>query len=163
MTSHFQNYDYKYRNNKGKSVFVPSEKGRKIGLKLKKIVERRFKVDSFYDHLKQGGHISSIHRHRPNKYFAKIDLENYFYSFGRNRVINALRRIELNRAEYYSKWSCVKNPYGTPYYSLPYGFVQSPIIASLVLHYSSLGYFCVIWKKYKFLYFSTIYQSLVTT
>jgi Reverse transcriptase (RNA-dependent DNA polymerase) len=34
-----------------------------------------------------------------------------------------------------------KNPYGEPSYSLPYGFVQSPILATLVLSRSVLGTF----------------------
>ncbi|WP_245472511.1 reverse transcriptase domain-containing protein [Rhizobium jaguaris] len=38
----------------------------------------------------------------------------------------------------YAKWSTVKNPYGAGYV-LPYGFVQSPILATLVLAKSAIG------------------------
>ena len=53
-----------------------------------------------------------------------------------------LRRLILvgvHRAPHYGKWSCVKNPYTDPGYAVPYGFVQSPILASLVLAHSEVG------------------------
>lgn len=57
----------------------------------------------------------------------------------RNRVVRALRFAGMERAEHFGKWSCVRNPYDRPTYSLPYGFVQSPIIATLVLSSSGIG------------------------
>ncbi len=51
----------------------------------------------------------------------------------------ALKEIGVPRAEHYAKWSTVRNPYEEPPYSLPYGFPQSPLLATLVLRQSALG------------------------
>ncbi len=139
MAPPFGNCAYSYENNRGKPVFVPSDEGRKIGRELKRKLERRFDPPEFYFHLRDGGHVAAIHAHRAKKYFARVDIENFFYSISRNRVARALRHLNMAGSERYAKWSTVKNPYGNPSYSLPYGFVQSPILASIVLAQSPLG------------------------
>ena len=53
----------------------------------------------------------------------------------------ALTEIHITRARHYAKWSCVKNPYDEPRYVLPYGFIQSPALATLVLMLSPVGDF----------------------
>lgn len=58
--------------------------------------------------------------------FARIDISNFFYSVSRRRVKSALGRIGIGKADFFSKWSTVANPYGDPAWALPYGFVQSP-------------------------------------
>jgi len=138
MPVQFQNYEYSYLRD-GKPVFVPSPVGKKIGYDIKGKVEESFEFDHFVYHFLPGGHVSALHAHRGNHIFARVDIETFFYGIGRNRVTKALRSIGIDRAERYAKWSTVKNPYGAPSYSLPYGFVQSPILASLVLLKSSVG------------------------
>jgi hypothetical protein len=139
MNQRFGNVAYSYRNSRGKPVFAPSEDGRRIGYQLKKLVEANFTPDPFYFHLLKGGHVAAIHAHRSKRYFARLDLENYFYSIGRNRIARILQELGLNRAEHFSKWSTVKNPFDDPSYALPYGFVQSPLLASVVMAASGLG------------------------
>lgn len=87
----------------------------------------------------QIGHVAALHSHRPNRYFCKLDIENFFYSIGRNRVARCLRSISVKRSAQYAKWSCVKNPFQKPSYALPYGFVQSTSLATLALSQSALG------------------------
>ena len=118
-----------------------SERGREIGLQLKQEVEARVAFDTFYYHLQKGGHVSALHSHRPHRWFARVDIERFFYGIGRNRVAGALAEIEIPKAGYRAKWSTVRNPYENPRYSLPYGFVQSPILATLVLMRSNVGRF----------------------
>ena len=139
MPVKFLNYEYKYNIGNGKPVFVPSDRGRKIGLQIKQTVERNFELDPFFYHMKRGGHVAALHAHRPHMYFARIDIENFFYSIGRNKVTRALHEIGIDKARTYGKWSCVKNPYDAPAYALPYGFVQSPLLATLVLAKSGIG------------------------
>jgi hypothetical protein len=141
MVSGFGNCAYKYSNSRGKPVFVPTENGRKVGRELKRKLDRCFKPDFFFYHLRDGGHVAALHIHRKNRYFARVDIENFFYSIGRNRVVRCLQQLGFAGAEKYGKWSTVKNPCGQPTYSLPYGFVQSPILATLVLSRSDLGDF----------------------
>jgi hypothetical protein len=140
MAVAFLNYEYKYRKN-GKPVFAPNARGRRIGQDIKRQVERAVQFDPFYYHLKAGGHVAALHGHRPHQYFARLDLEHYFYSISKSRVQRSLVASGILRARHYAKWSCVRNPYGDPRYSLPYGFVQSPILATLVFMTSVAGTF----------------------
>ncbi|WP_425310556.1 reverse transcriptase domain-containing protein [Falsirhodobacter halotolerans] len=89
--------------------------------------------------MRNGGHVAALHLHRHNQYFGKVDLKNFFYSIARNRVSRALQNIGIRRSGHYARWSCVRNPYGHPRYALPLGFVQSPVLASLVLCLSEAG------------------------
>lgn len=138
MSVEFKNYDHSFLL-KGKHAFAPSDEGRKIGATIKKLVERHCVFDGTYYHFRRGAHIAALHYHRERRFFAKIDLENFFYSIGRNRVRRCLKQIGIRQSERFAKWSCVKNPYGHPSYALPYGFIQSPILASLALRLSEVG------------------------
>lgn len=141
MAVEFENFDYSYLRN-GKPVFVPSDLGRDIGEDIKAQVEATYQFDDFVYHLKKnGGHVAALHAHRQHQFFARVDIRRFFYSIARNRVRRALSGIRIPRARHYAKWSCVKNPYGNPSYVLPYGFVQSPILATLVLMESGVGAF----------------------
>lgn len=138
MTIAIPNYSYKYHRG-GKPVFAPSTIGRRIGSEIKVAVESAYAFDPIYFHLRAGGHVAAMHHHRANRYFARIDIARFFYSVSRRRVQSALDRVGVAHAAFYAKWSTVANPYEEPRYSIPYGFVQSPILASLVIATSSLG------------------------
>ena len=138
MPVKFENYSHSFLLN-GKHVFAPSRLGRRIGEDVKQRVEGAYAFADYYYHLRKGGHVAGLHAHRRNAFFCKIDLENFFYSVARNRVVRSLKQIGVHRALHYGKWSCVKNPYLNPSYALPYGFVQSPILATLVLATSPVG------------------------
>jgi hypothetical protein len=139
MSVKFWNFEFSYTNDRGKPVFVPSARCLEIGYELKALVEARIEVDSFYYHLRRGGHVAALHAHRSQRYFARVDIERFFYSVGRNRVARELYEINVPSAGTYAKWSCVKNPYNDPAYALPYGFAQSPLLATLALARSSAG------------------------
>jgi hypothetical protein len=139
MPVEFQNFEFSYKNSKGKPVFAPTESLRTIGNKLIGEVSHRAKFPEYYFHFAKGGHVAALHSHRNNEYFARIDISNFFYSVGRNKLKKVLKSIGVGSPEHYARWSTVKNPYLKPKYSLPYGFPQSPILASLVLQASTLG------------------------
>lgn len=132
------NFDYSYLR-KGKPVFVPTKIGRRIGNEIKEAVEDAYVFDPIYFHQQRGGHVAAMHHHRDNKLFARIDISNFFYSISRRRVQSALDRIGVAKARFYAQWSTVVSPFANPRYALPYGFVQSPILASLVVATSDLG------------------------
>lgn len=144
MTATYLNYEYSYFR-KGKPVFVPNEKCRDMGTALKDYLTARKLFSEIYCHLHDGGHVSALHIHRNNKYFAKVDIKNFYYSIARNRVKQTLKSFfKYKEAEELARLSCVKNPYhlndkSMPSYSLPYGFVQSPILATLILKKSAIG------------------------
>ncbi len=140
MPVKFETYRYSYLR-KGKPVFVPSERCEAIGRELKAQVEAATDFEDIYYHLRKGGHVAALHAHRDHRYFARVDIELFFYGIGRNRVARELHAIGIGKAGYLAKWSCVKNPFGEPGHALPYGFVQSPILATLVLMRSGAGAF----------------------
>lgn len=139
MAPRFGNVAYSYRLPRGKPVFVPTEAGRKVARDLRAKLDAVFVPDPFFYHLRKGGHVDALHAHREKKYFARVDIQNFFYSVGRNQIARELQRLGLARGEHFAKWSTVKNPLAGPPYSLPYGFVQSPILATLVLAKSVVG------------------------
>jgi hypothetical protein len=136
-----KNYDFSYLNAKDKPVFVPSKEGREAGYKIRSLVTERVEFDDIYYHLRSGGHVAALHAHKQNNLFSRIDLKNYFYSISRNRINRELRSIGIRHHERFSKWSTVKNPYTDPSYALPYGFVQSPLLATLAFQNSAIGRF----------------------
>lgn len=138
MVLALENFAYQYKKN-GKPVFAPNKKGREIGYKVKDLVEAAVTFDPFIYHLSEGTHIRALHDHRKNKFFCRLDIERFFYSITRNRVKRALKDIKIRDAERFARWSTVKNPYSAGGYVLPYGFVQSPILATLVLSSSAVG------------------------
>jgi hypothetical protein len=138
MTVAIHNYSFSY-DRRGKPVFAPSRVGRRIGIEIKDAVEANYAFSPIYFHFRAGGHVAAIHHHRPSRFFARVDIARFFYSISRRRVQSALDRIGVGNAAFYAKWSTVANPFKAPRYALPYGFVQSPILASLVLASSSVG------------------------
>lgn len=132
------NFSYTYQR-KGKPIFVPTTVGRRIGVELKRTIENTYTFDPIYFHLRPGGHVAAMHHHRDSAFFARIDIARFFYSISRRRVQSALDRLGLDKVAFFAKWSTVLNPYGEPRHVLPYGFVQSPILASLVIATSQVG------------------------
>jgi len=138
MAVAIRNYSFRF-NLKGKPVFVPSKTGRRIGEEIKAAVEEAYTFDENYFHLRRGGHVAALHYHRDSEWFARIDITRFFYSVSRRRVQSALDRAGLKGARFFAQWSTVRNPYDEPSYALPYGFVQSPVLASLVIATSRVG------------------------
>jgi hypothetical protein len=127
-----ENYKFKYRS-RGKFIFVPNERCERKGRRIIKFFSKRVDFPDYFFHYKLGGHVAALHAHLNNKLFFKIDIQNFFYSIARMRVTRALRNWGYPGAGTLAKWSCVANPGPGPKYVLPIGFVQSPLLASLVL------------------------------
>jgi Reverse transcriptase (RNA-dependent DNA polymerase) len=123
------NYRYTYQR-RGKHVFVPNDECIRRGEELIKFCST-LELPSYFYHYRKGGHVAALHQHRENRLFFRIDIKNFFYAIARHRVATALHATRFKEAREYAKWSCVKNPYKTPAYALPIGFVQSPLLASL--------------------------------
>ncbi|MBX3520467.1 MAG: hypothetical protein KF835_10685 [Xanthobacteraceae bacterium] len=103
-------------------------------------MKRRISFPPYIYHYRPGGHVAALHEHIQNHLFFKIDIQNFFYSIAKERVARALRKTKLLSSGHLAKWSCVRNPYlGGARYVLPIGFVQSPIVATLVLLQSDIA------------------------
>lgn len=138
MPFQFENFRYSYWSN-GKPIFVPNDFSVELGNSLKSLVTERYAFDEFIYHFKDGSHVVALHQHRNNSLFCRVDISRFFYSIKRNRVKRVLKSIGVPRPEFYAKWSTVKNPFEGGGYVLPYGFVQSTILATLVLSESPIG------------------------
>lgn len=132
------NYEFKYRS-RGKWFFVPNDKCERRGRRMLAYFKRRVVFPDYMYHFKKGGHVAALHAHLNNSLFFKIDIQNFYYSIARMRVTRALRHWGYPGANTFAVWSCVRNPLPGPPHTLPIGFVQSPLLASLALMKSEVA------------------------
>ena len=137
----FGTYVYKFTSRNGHQVFVPSESGRQAGAVVHADVRRRWQPPHYFYHLRAGGHVAALRAHLHNRCFATLDISGFFDSITRSKVHRALRSIGLDhcRALEIAQESTVEKTRRKRDFSLPYGFVQSPALASLALDRSALG------------------------
>jgi len=124
-------------------VFVPSDFSVQEGKNIKEQIEKKWQPSAAYYHLKAGGHVAALKSHMKNKYFLRLDIENFFGSINRSRITRTLKPyFSYETAREIAVNSTVVIPNSFPKkYMLPFGFIQSPILASICLEKSSLGKF----------------------
>lgn len=135
-------YRYKGRfelgRGSGKYVYVQTEEYKRYGRQLIREIRTRWTPPSFYFHLQRGGHVEAARIHRNSTFFAHLDLKRFFNSCRRSRVVRALIKIGYSRVEALQiSTDSLVGPKGRQ--SIPYGFSQSPILATACLHFSALG------------------------
>jgi hypothetical protein len=128
----FVNYELKFEA-RGKVIYVPNDRCVRKGHRIIDRISKSFNFPDFFYHYAPGGHVSALHEHKKHALHFRIDIQNFFYSIKRTQVTRALRKCGVLGASLHSMWSTVKDPYGSGAFVLPIGFVQSPIIASVVL------------------------------
>lgn len=120
-------------------VFVQHEDSARIGRKIKKSIEGKWTPPRFYYHLISGGHLAALKSHINNRSFSRLDISDFFGSINRSRVTRSLKKMYgYQDARFMASESVVKIPEKN-IFALPYGFVQSPILASLAFSQSHLG------------------------
>lgn len=137
----FGNYIHKFVLPNGRQVFVPSASGRQAGSLVHADVLRRWPVPHYFYHLRSGGHLAALKAHLHNRCFTTLDISGFFDSVTRSKIYRALRSIGI---DYRKAWdiareSTVEKTTRRSDFSLPYGFIQSPVLASLALDRSALG------------------------
>jgi reverse transcriptase-like protein len=135
----FGTYLHKFVLPNGHQVFVPSASARKAGAVVHADIRRRWRVPHYFYHLRTGGHLAAAKAHLADRYFSTLDISGFFNSVTRSKIYRALRCIGIDRRKAWeiAQQSTVEKTPGS--FSLPYGFVQSPILASLALDRSALG------------------------
>lgn len=129
----------KFELKPGTWVFVPTEACVKVGRELKLELEQKWHVPEFYFHLRAGGHVKALQAHLTSSFFARLDIRDFFGSINKSRVTRCLKNIfPYPMAREMANLSTVLHPVNRKSI-LPFGFVQSPILASLSLHQSALG------------------------
>jgi hypothetical protein len=114
----------------------------KYGRELKKSIEARWSPPSFYYHLRDGGHVQALLSHKNHEFYIHLDISNFFGCINKTRVTRCFKGFyTYSKAREMAVESTVMvaNDAGLKRYILPFGFVQSPIIASLCLQKSRLG------------------------
>lgn len=132
----------KFEIKPGSWVFVPTDETVEYGQKVKKAIENGWSPPGFYYHLRDGGHVQALSSHMNNDFFIHLDISNFFGCINKSRVTRCLKGFyRYNQAREIAVESTVRDP-NSPLiekYILPFGFVQSPLIASLCLQKSRLG------------------------
>ncbi|WP_257285872.1 reverse transcriptase domain-containing protein [Endozoicomonas sp. SESOKO1] len=131
----------KFQLHSGSWVFVPTRESKVGGRIIKRCVEGCWSAPNYYYHLRQGGHVEAIRSHTSGQFFIHLDICQFFSSINRSRITRSLKsRLGYERAREIAIASTVPAPNtGGSAHILPYGFVQSPILASICLRYSKLG------------------------
>lgn len=134
-------WDSRFELKPGSWVFVPTDESRQIGIEIKAAIQERWRPPSNYFHLREGGHVAAVKSHVENMCFAHLDIQDFFGSINRTRVTRCLKDIfGYTRAREMANHSTVVHPDREGrQFILPFGFVQSPLIASLCLYKSALG------------------------
>ncbi len=135
-------WKHKFEKKPGCWVFIPEDDVITRGREIKKEIVSRWSPPEYYAHLQKGGHISALKSHLSSDFFIRIDIHQFFNKINRSRVSRGLKRLSFpyKVALQFASDSVVRLPSCTQKkYILPFGFVQSPIIASLCLRYSILG------------------------
>lgn len=138
----YQKYDLKYEFKPDKFIFVPSDLSRKNGFLIKTELEQKWKTPSFFQHLLPKGHVKAIKKHLFQDWFIKTDLKDFFYHITQTKITRSLNALLHNykKARDIAKISTVTSEIDKKkIFHLPYGFIQSPIIASICLNHSRLG------------------------
>lgn len=131
---------YKFRRNSG-WIFVPTKETIAYGQEVKALIEKRWKAPDYFYHLQRGGHVAALRRHSSNDYFLHLDIKNFFGNINATRVTRCMKGISLAyvKAREIAIHSTVHHPRAKHISILPFGFIQSPIIASICLRESTLG------------------------
>lgn len=111
-----------------------------LGEDLCERVYSKWSPPSIFYHHRNGGHIAALRKHLDNEHFSKFDVSRFFYRISRNKIIRALKTCGFSflEASEAAAQSVVNSGEG---FNLPYGFTQSPLLASLCLNRSQAGEF----------------------
>lgn len=137
----YPRWRHKYELKTDVWVFEPTEETILIGNKIKNAVQNAWVIPNNYYHFNLGGHVAALNLHKSDKIFVHLDIKKFFNSINKSRITRSLKTLfDYSTSRKYALQSTVKHPKKLPTtYILPYGFVQSPILASLCLRQSALG------------------------
>ena len=137
----YPRWHHKYELKPGVWVFEPTEKTVLIGNEIKGAVQNKWIIPYNYYHLNLGGHVAALNLHKSDTVFVHLDIKKFFNTINKSRITRSLKSLfDYPTSRKYALLSTVKHPDKSPVtFILPYGFVQSPILASLCLRQSALG------------------------
>ena len=82
---------YRITAKNGKWIFVPSQYSRIYGANIVKKIKLEWNPPKYFYHFRKGGHLAAIDIHLSNKYFSRLDIQNFFGSITASRITRALK------------------------------------------------------------------------
>lgn len=133
-----KNYISKIPLGNNKFAFHQAQEYRRLGEALTSQILDLWNPPVIFYHMRNGGHVAALRKHMGSKVFSHLDVSRFFYRISKNKIIKSLKKIgfsfsEANDAAAHSVVVVDDS------YFLPYGFTQSPILASLCLFHSDAG------------------------
>lgn len=141
MEIEVQRWEHKFEIRPGVWVYVPSVKTSELGERILQSIRNKWIPPLYFYHLRTGGHLKAARLHLKSSFIAVIDIKHFFQSTSRSRITRDLKAyFTYSQAREIAKFSTVKNLSDTPHkHILPFGFVQSPMLATFCLDKSHLG------------------------
>jgi hypothetical protein len=134
-------FSHKFATPRGLLVHVPTAEGREAGRNIVRRILDVWQPPAYFFHFRDGGHVAACRSHLDGRYFARLDIESFFSSVTATKVHRALRRLGFrqNDAMEIVRLSTVQIAGDRRTFALPFGFVQSMVLASAALDLSHLG------------------------
>ncbi len=156
---------HRYLHKPGKWVFVPSEESKTYGEAVKLKIENKWCAPEYFYHFRKGGHVSALRYHLKKKYYSRLDVQDFFGSINSSRVTRSLKPyFGYDTAREIATKSSVVCPDETPVkHMLPFGFVQSALLASLCLDKSAFGIYLKKLSKDKKLRISVYMDDVIVS
>lgn len=122
-------------------MFPPTDEGRALGVEIVEQLKDRWSPPPYFYHLRKGGHVAALFDHVKNTHFCVMDIKAYFTSTTRSMVVKALKKAgyRFPQAMRDATVSSVRHPDSMGRRVLPYGFIQSALLATLCLEHSHIG------------------------
>jgi len=133
-----RNYRSKIKLPNGKYAYTQTDVFKDRGCNIKREILKRWTPPKYFYHYKNGGHLSATRAHLNGELFTKIDIKAFYPSITKNKIIRSLKKTKISRTNTF-EFAAESVVSAEGKLVLPYGFVQSPIISSLVLHKSCVG------------------------
>lgn len=136
-----RNYIGRFRLPNGKWAYIQcDELASEAKVQIRRI-RGLWKPPKYFFHLQKGGHLAALRQHQASDWFGKVDLSKFFNNVSRYRITRCLKRIgySFREAEDFAMASTVCVNQEPRRFALPYGFVQSPLLASIALDKCALG------------------------
>lgn len=151
----------KFELKPGRWVFVPTDESRQKGTVIKNEILKFWAPPDYMYQFRSGGHVAALQAHLEGNWFIRVDLRDCFGSINRTRVTRCLKRLfGYALAREWANASVVRLPNESRWF-LPFGFVQSPVIAALCLTQSALGSFLQSLNKEKAIIATTYVDDII--
>lgn len=132
------NFENRFQIESGKWIHEQADEYEIEARKTLNKLFRRWRPWLLFYHLRTGGHVAASHEHLGKALRVRLDINDFFGSITRNRIVRALKRVGFSYedADDFARKSTI--PFNGCFV-LPFGFVQSTALATLVLQQSPLG------------------------